>query len=199
MVGISVDRSLEMLVGILGILKTGAAYVPLDPAYPSDRLAFMIEDTAARVVITQTHLAKNLQSNVETICIYEHQRTIAAEGEDNPSVEVSPNQIALVLYTSGSTGNPKGVMLEHRALVNFAVTAKATYGIEAYDRILQFGSLSFDLSAEEILLALTSGACLVLRTPEMITSPEDFFALAEQWNLSVLDLPTVYWHELTDA
>ena len=199
MVGVSVDRSFEMVVAILGVLKTGAAYVPLDPTYPRDRIGFMIKDTAARVVITQSHLARNIDGDAELICLDQDWPAIANENDANRMVAAFPSQVALVLYTSGSTGNPKGVMLEHRSLVNFATVARATYGIQATDRVLQFGSLSFDLSVEEMLIALTSGACLVLRTAEMISSAEDFLAQCEEWKLSVLDLPTVYWHELTDA
>lgn len=199
MVGISVERSCEMIVGILGVLKAGAVYVPLDPTYPRERLAFMIQDAGARVVITQSRLAANLDTDAELIKIDDDWQMIANAGEENLNVATPPSQLALVMYTSGSTGNPKGVMLEHHSLVNFATAARASYGIKADDRVLQFGSLSFDLSVEEILLALTSGACLVLRTAEMISSPQDFVARCEAWNLSVLDLPTVYWHELTDA
>src|SRR6266576_6943584 len=126
----------------------------------------MIQDTAARVVITQSHLAQNIDAGVERISLDQDWQIIANESDVNPTVSMSSAQVALVLYTSGSTGNPKGVMLEHRSLVNFATAAKATYGVEADDRVLQFGSLSFDLSAEEMLIALPSGACLVLRTAE---------------------------------
>ncbi len=198
-VGVSLDRSFEMLVAILGVLKTGAAYVPLDPTYPRDRIAFMIQNTAARIVVTQKHLASNIDGDAELINIDEAGPMFANESIDNPDVAVSSSQVALVLYTSGSTGNPKGVMLEHRSLVNFATVAKSAYGINGADRVLQFGSLSFDLSAEEMLISLTTGACLVLRTAEMISAPEDFLARCEDWKLTVLDLPTVYWHELTDA
>jgi amino acid adenylation domain-containing protein len=197
MVGVHVERSFEMIVAILGVLKTGAAYVPLDPTYPRERIAFMIQDTAARIVISQSHLSLNIDSSVELINLDEVIN--ANECVTNPAVPVSSSQVALVLYTSGSTGNPKGVMLEHRSLVNFASAAKSTYGINGADRILQFGSLSFDLSLEEMLISLTTGACLVLRTAEMISTPKEFLARCEEWNLSVLDLPTVYWHELTDA
>jgi len=199
MVGISIDRSFEMVVAILGVLKTGAAYVPLDPTYPRERIAFMIQDTAARVVITQKHLAPNIDGDVELISLDEDWQFITNESAANPALPGLPSQVALVLYTSGSTGNPKGVMLEHRSLVNFATVAKSTYGVDGTDRVLQFGSLSFDLSAEEMLISLTSGACLVLRSAEMISAPEDFLARCDEWKLSVLDLPTVYWHELTDA
>src|SRR6185369_3026690 len=169
------------------------------PTYPRDRIAFMIQNTAARIVITQNHLASNIDGDAELINIDEAGPMFANESIANPDVAISSSQVALVLYTSGSTGNPKGVMLEHRSLVNFATVAKSSYGIDGVDRVLQFGSLSFDLSAEEMLISLTTGACLVLRTAEMISAPEDFLACCEDWKLTVLDLPTVYWHELTDA
>jgi len=199
MVGVSIDRSFEMVVAILGVLKTGAAYVPLDPAYPRDRIAFMIQDTSARIVITQKNLAPNIDGDAELISLNEDWPIISSESAANPVVPGLSSQGAVVLYTSGSTGNPKGVLLEHRSLVNFATVAKTAYGVGCTDRVLQFGSLSFDLSVEEMLISLISGGCLVLRTAEMISSPEDFLARCEEWKLSVLDLPTVYWHELTDA
>ncbi|HYX27924.1 MAG TPA: amino acid adenylation domain-containing protein [Pyrinomonadaceae bacterium] len=199
MVGIHLDRSFEMVIAILGALKTGAAYLPLDPAYPRDRIAFMIEDAAARIVLTHSDLVQNIEAEAELILVDRDWQGVARESDDNPRVQISASQLALVLYTSGSTGNPKGVMLEHGSLVNFVTVARSAYGIKPADRVLQFGSLSFDLSAEEILLTLTSGACLILRTAEMISSPQEFLSCCERWNLSVLDLPTVYWHELTDA
>jgi amino acid adenylation domain-containing protein len=198
-VGICTERSLGMIVAILGVLKTGAAYVPLDPTYPSDRIAFMIEDTAARLVITQASLAATIAADVELISIDSDWQEMKVEREDNPTITLNSSELALVLYTSGSTGKPKGVMLEHRSLVNYATAANNVYKVHEADRVLQFGSLSFDLSAEEIFIALTSGACLVLRTAEMISSPRDFLARCAEWQLSVVDLPTVYWHELTDA
>jgi amino acid adenylation domain-containing protein len=199
MVGVRVERSFEMLVAVFAVLKAGGAYVPLDPNYPNDRIAFMIADTALPIVITQKHLAKDIPGDAKLICIDADWETIAGESEENPTAPVSSSNVALVLYTSGSTGNPKGVMLEHHSLVNFITAGKSAYEIAADDRILQFGSLSFDLSAEEIFLALTCGGTIVLRTDEMISSAQDFLRLCEEWNLSVLDLPTVYWHELTDA
>jgi amino acid adenylation domain-containing protein len=115
------------------------------------------------------------------------------------TTDVAPDNVAYVIYTSGSTGNPKGVAVEHRSLANFTETSTAAYGLRSEDRILQFASLSFDLSAEEIYPALTHGATVVLRTDEMINSPRDFLRYCDEWKLTVLDLPTAYWHELTDA
>ena len=104
-----------------------------------------------------------------------------------------------MIYTSGSTGNPKGVMIEHGSLAAFAETAVAEYAIGPADRVLQFGSLSFDLSAEEIYPALIRGATVVLRPDDMINSARDFLRACDESRLTVLDLPTAYWHELTDA
>ena len=200
LVGICVRRSLEMLVGILGVLKAGGAYVPLDPKYPSDRIAFMIEDAELRLVLTQRNLAKDIPSGHATVvCIDDQLQSIAKQSEENPNFPVAATNLAYAIYTSGSTGNPKGVMIEHRQIVNFTLAATKAYAIKGEDRILQFASLSFDLSAEEIYPALACGATIVLRTDAMISSAPDFLRSCDEWKISVLDLPTAYWHELTDA
>src|SRR6266481_4858933 len=200
LVGICVERSLEMLAGMLGVLKAGGAYVPLDPAYPADRLAFMIEDAGLSLVLTQERLTSEIPAGRATLfCLDKDWESIARESETNPPLTVASSNLAYVIYTSGSTGNPKGVMIEHRSLVNFAVTAAAAYKIEPADRVLQFASLCFDISVEEIYPALTHGATVVLRTDEMISSARDFMHYCEEWRLTVLDLPTAYWHDLTDA
>jgi amino acid adenylation domain-containing protein len=200
MIGICVERSLEMLVGILGVLKSGGAYVPLDPKYPRERIAFMIEDANLALVLTQQGLRPHIaSSNARLLCLDEDWETIAKESPENPSPDVTATNLAYVIYTSGSTGNPKGVMIEHRSLVNFTLAATAAYEIKPDDRVLQFASLSFDLSAEEIYPALTCGAAVVLRTDAMISSPRDFLDCCNEWNISVVDLPTAYWHELVNA
>ncbi|HMG74404.1 MAG TPA: amino acid adenylation domain-containing protein [Pyrinomonadaceae bacterium] len=200
LVGICVHRSLEMLVGMLGVLKAGGAYVPLDPAYPAERLAFMIEDAGLSLVLTQARLAGDIPvGRARLFCLDKDWQTIARQDETNPALNVASTNLAYVIYTSGSTGNPKGVMIEHRSLVNFTFTAAEAYEITPADRILQFASLSFDLSVEEIYPALTRGATVVLRTDEMISSARDFLHYCDQWRVTILDLPTAYWHELTDA
>jgi amino acid adenylation domain-containing protein len=200
LVGICVHRSFEMLVGMLGVLKAGGAYLPLDPANPTERLAFMIEDAELSLVLTQERLADDIPvAKVNLLCLDRDWPTIASESYANPSVNVGPTNLAYVIYTSGSTGNPKGVMIEHRSLVNFTVTAAAAYEIGAADRVLQFASLSFDLSVEEIYPTLTRGATIVLRTDEMISSARDFMHYCKARRITILDLPTAYWHELTDA
>src|SRR5205807_3547182 len=124
------------------------------------------------LVLTQRHLTgESSGSSVKFVCLDDDYRN---ESEANPMVDVSASNLAYVIYTSGSTGQPKGVMIEHRSLVNFTLVATGAYEIEPSDRVLQFASLCFDLSAEEIYPALTRGATLVLRTPEMIDSTREF-------------------------
>jgi amino acid adenylation domain-containing protein len=200
LVGICVHRSIEMLVGMLGVLKAGGAYVPLDPANPADRLAFMIEDAGLSLVLTQERLTSEIPvGGAAVLCLDRDWPAIAAESDANPVLNVGPTNLAYVIYTSGSTGNPKGVMIEHGSMVNFTVTAAAAYEIGPGDRVLQFASLSFDLSVEEIYPALTHGATIILRTDDMISSARDFMHYCNEWRVTILDLPTAYWHELTDA
>ena len=159
LVGLCVNRSFEMLIGMLGVLKAGGAYVPLDPANPADRLAFMIEDAGLSLVLTQEALTRDIPVAGTTLLSLDSDwADIAVESNINPPLNAGPTNLAYVIYTSGSTGNPKGVMIEHRSLVNFTVTAAAAYEIRPGDRVLQFASLSFDLSVEEIYPALTHGA-----------------------------------------
>jgi amino acid adenylation domain-containing protein len=200
LVGVCVERSFEMLVSILAVLKAGGAYVPLDPTYPSERITFMIEDAGLTLLLTQARLVKDIPTcRARLIPVDRDAEIIARECKDNLAIGTTPRNLAYVIYTSGSTGNPKGVQIEHRSLVNFVEAAVAAYEIKPGDRVLQFASLSFDLSAEEIYPALICGATVVSRTDEMISSPRDFLNQCAAWRVTVLDLPTAYWHELTDA
>jgi amino acid adenylation domain-containing protein/non-ribosomal peptide synthase protein (TIGR01720 family) len=192
------ERSLEMIVGLLGILKAGGGYVPLDPAYPLERLAFMLEDTEARVVITQEKLLDSLPSSWgEVVCIDAEWEKIGRESEGDLSREANEENIAYVIYTSGSTGKPKGAMIQHSSLVNHVYAAGIKYEFKPGDRVLQFASISFDTSAEEIFTPLTRGAALVLRTDSMLTSAPFFLQKCRDWDVNVLSLPTAYWHDLT--
>ncbi|MEH2239779.1 amino acid adenylation domain-containing protein [Nostoc sp.] len=197
LVGICVDRSLEMIVGLLGILKAGGAYIPLDPAYPKERLADILEDTQLSILLTQERFRDKLPDYAgKTICLDRAKLQIAQHSTANPISEVQPHNLAYIIYTSGSTGKPKGVMIEHRSLMNFVITAVHEYGINAGDRILQFASICFDASVEEILPCLSVGATLVLRTEQMLHSSHEFWRCCQEWQLTVLDLPTAYWHQL---
>ena len=198
LVGICVERSVGMVIGLLGILKAGGAYVPLDPNYPSERLAFMLEDSSVPVLLAQEKLVEKLPPNsARVVCLDSDWEEIAAYSEENSSSGVKPENLAYVIYTSGSTGQPKGILIQHRSLVNYTTVASAEYGIRERDRILQFSSISFDVSAEEIYTSLTSGATLVLRTDSMLDSIEGFLQKCKNWEITVMALPTAYWHELT--
>ncbi|MEH2366202.1 amino acid adenylation domain-containing protein [Nostoc sp.] len=197
LVGICVERSFEMIIGLLGILKAGGAYVPLDPAYPKERLADILEDTQLGILLTQDKFQnKLLVYTGKTICLDTDWEIIAQYSTVNSISEVQPHNLAYIIYTSGSTGKPKGVMIEHRSLMNFVMTAIHEYEINASDNILQFASICFDASVEEILPCLSVGATLVLRTEQMLHSSDEFWRCCREWQLTVLDLPTAYWHQL---
>jgi len=193
-VGVHLDRSIEMMVALLGVLKAGGCYLPMDPDYPRDRRLLMVEDAAPKVVLTQRDRQGQLDRTCE-LCLDDTE--IWAElATENPDIAVTSSNLAYIIYTSGSTGRPKGVMIEHRALSNFAQAACTDYGIGAADRVLQFASISFDAAAEEIYPCLISGGTLVLRTPEMMDSIPQFVRSCQDYGLTVLDLPTAYWHLL---
>jgi amino acid adenylation domain-containing protein len=198
-VGVYMERSLDAIVGILGVLKAGAAYLPLDPIYAKERLAFMLEDAGVRVLLTQAELTAETPApnNISVICLDSDWQTIAQQNKSNLESAVLPENLAYIIYTSGSTGKPKGVMVQHQSLANYTQAASVEYGIKAGDRVLQFASLSFDASAEEIYPCLTRGATLVLRGNSMLDSISSFLQKCREWEITVLDLPTAYWRELT--
>ncbi|MEV6559581.1 amino acid adenylation domain-containing protein [Nocardia sp. NPDC051756] len=174
LVGIQLPRGRAAVVAILGTLRAGAAYVPLDPAYPAARLDAMIEDARPGALVTADGVVA------------------LAGGVPRPGV-------AYVIFTSGTTGRPKGVLVSRRALAGFCAAAVDRYGLGADDRVLQFASLSFDASVEELFPALSCGAAVVLRDEDMISRPDLFLDRCAALEVSVLDLPTAYWHELVAA
>ena len=198
-VGICLERSVDTLVSILGVLKAGGAYAALDPAYPIERIAFMAKDSQTPVVITVREFA-NLVTDpgVKRVLLDADRRTIALESDEDPARFATADNLAYVIYTSGSTGKPKGVMVQHRSLINYTEAAIADFNVSARDRVLQFASINFDTSAEEIYPCLAQGATLVLRTESMLGTASSFLDECREQSLSVLDLPTAYWHELTD-
>ncbi|MEM7348602.1 MAG: AMP-binding protein, partial [Chloroflexota bacterium] len=163
LVGICLERSPGMVINLLGILKAGAAYVPLDPMYPQERLAFMVADAEPKVLITQSNLqglfsayqGQSIQVDTDQ-SRYQQQPTTALPNQ------ASATDLAYVIYTSGSTGKPKGVMLPHQAVVNFLTTMREQPGLKAEDRLLSVTTLSFDIAVLEIFLPLTTGAQLIL-------------------------------------
>jgi amino acid adenylation domain-containing protein/non-ribosomal peptide synthase protein (TIGR01720 family) len=191
-----VERSIEMVVGLLGVLKAGGAYVPLDPAYPADRCAHILEETRAGVVLTQRRLLARLRADgTRVVCLDEASVEGAAPGEAAGDVRAAaPQNLAYVIYTSGSTGAPKGVLVPHRALVNHSVEMARRYALRPDDRVLQFASLNFDVAAEEIFPTLLRGATLVLRPDPVFVSVPEFHRFLENEGVTVVNLPSSYWH-----
>ncbi|MDF5715053.1 MAG: amino acid adenylation domain-containing protein [Rhizonema sp. NSF051] len=168
LVGICMDRSLEMVVGLLGILKAGGAYVPLDPAYPTERLAFMLEDTQISVLLTQARLVESLPPHqAQVVCLDTQWEEIAFHSEENPISAVTSDNLAYVIYTSGSTGRPKGVAMSHRPLSNLIIWQLESSTLPIGARTLQFAPVSFDVCFQEIFSTWCSGGTLVLITEQV--------------------------------
>ncbi|BAZ43881.1 amino acid adenylation domain protein [Chondrocystis sp. NIES-4102] len=193
-VGIYLERSIEVIVAILAILKAGGAYLPLDPTYPQASLDYLLEDAQIAIILTTSSLKSCLTSK-EIICLDQPQRSLSIP---NQLSTPTPKNLAYIIYTSGSTGKPKGVAIAHSSLVNFATAATSVYGIKPQDVILQFASLSFDASIEEIFPILITGGTLVLRTPDMGYSPSKLLQKCDRYGITILDLPTAFWHLLVD-
>jgi amino acid adenylation domain-containing protein len=172
LVGLCVDRSLELVVGLLGILKAGGAFVPLDPGYPAARLAFMLEDTRAAVLLTeQTLLAHLPKPAARVVCLDRDRAAIAMQPATNPPTTTTAQNLAYVIYTSGSTGTPKGVMIEHRAVVNHMEWMRRTFGFDRRDSVLQKTPISFDAAMWEFFAPLLNGGRLVMAPPDAHRDP----------------------------
>ncbi len=196
-VGICIERSIEMVIGILAILKAGGAYVPLDPNLPKARLAFIIEDLRPSVILSTRELRKVLPEGAVTlISLDELQDEISRQPDRNLTPTAHSNNLAYIIYTSGSTGKPKGVQIEHRSLVAFAQSFRKECELREGDRVLQFSSLAFDASVEEIFPILICGGTIVLPTEMIVESPERFLEKCCELNITILDLPTAFWHDI---
>ncbi len=168
LVGLCAERSPEMVIGVLGILKAASAYVPLDPAYPEERLAFIVEDADIRAVVTQSHLRSLLpEADVSIVCLDQPDPAFGA----TPQARARPDDLAYVIYTSGSTGSPKGVMIEHRGVVNHVAALIRDYGLGPTDVVLQLPSLSVHPSVRDVLGTLSAGARLVLLDEDQAKDP----------------------------
>jgi len=162
-VAICTDRSLDMMIGLLGVLKAGGAYLPMDPSFPQDRLAFMLEDTEAPVILTQSHLVKRLPANsAKVICLDADWTDISVESEDEPKGCATSENLAYIIYTSGSTGKPKGVMIDHCNVVNFFCGMDSAVGCDSADTLIAVTSISFDISVLELLWTLARGSRVIV-------------------------------------
>lgn len=188
LVGIYMDRSIEMIVSILGILRAGGAYIPLDPEYPEDRINYMIEDSQVSILLTLRKHEERVQE------LKKHCKVVSVDGDWEKISQlngklkraVAKNNLAYVIYTSGSTGRPKGVMVEHRNLVNYIACQTKDYGITPSERILQFSNYCFDVSVEQIFLALFNGALLVLTDKDNLRDMDRFQALINENKITYL-------------
>lgn len=182
LVGICMERSLEMVVGLLGILKAGGAYLPLDPAYPQERLAFMLEDAQIPVLLTHQQLVEKLPKHqAQVVNLNADWEAIAREGSNNPVTEVRANNLAYAIYTSGSTGKSKGVLVQHSSLVNAYLAWEEAYQLRSLASChLQMASFSFDVFSGDLVRALCSGGKLILCPRELLLEPASLYALMRQ-------------------
>src|ERR1700752_3066785 len=198
-VGLCVERSPLLLVGLLGILKAGGASVPLDPAWPDTRMSFILNDAGVNLLLTQAHFSEKLScGGVKSIALDAEWQTIAQESKRNPATGVQAENLVYVSYTSGSTGVPKGVMIFHRALASRVTSMVRNYRLGVGQRVLQFVSFSFDAVGEEIYPALTSGAALGLYRNPAGLNPGQLMEQCEQLHVTTLHIPPAYWQQIID-
>ena len=199
-VGLSFNKHPDMIVAIMAILKAGGGYVPLDPGYPEDRLQYMIEDSGINILITQQELEARLPtSNCNIVSVDRQWAEIATRENSRPDIEVPLDSLAYIIYTSGSTGVSKGVMIEHDSIVNYTLAAQDAFGFSQADKVLQFASISFDTAGEEIFPTLACGASLYLADENMKASAKGFIEGCRREDISFVDLPTAFWHQITAA
>jgi amino acid adenylation domain-containing protein len=178
LVGICVERSLEMIVGLLAILKAGGAYLPLDPAYPQERLSFMLRDSQVSILLTQQRLVASLAiEDLTVVCLDQDWEDISQESEENLVINTTSQDLAYVIYTSGSTGKSKGVAIAHRSLVNAFYAWEKAYQLQSLTSHLQMASFAFDVFSGDVIRALCSAAKLVLCPREWLLEPEKLYKL----------------------
>ncbi|MCB1057259.1 MAG: amino acid adenylation domain-containing protein, partial [Acidobacteria bacterium] len=198
-VAVWLERSPELIAALYGVLLAGAAYLPLDPLTPLRRLGRALAAADARLLVTRSGLVREgVPGGLETLCL--DLEELPPAGEDaTGEPPTDPREVAYLISTSGSTGEPKAVAVTHGSLLNHVRWAQREFELEPADRVLQFASAAFDASAEEIFPTLATGAALVLRDDAMLTSPSSFLRALEELEVSVVDLPTSYWHRLVQG
>lgn len=203
-IGLSVNRSIELIASILGIFKAGAAYVPLDPTYPESSLDFMINDCGAEWILVDDSAKQKLQQHrskwidINAIAsVPVAQETLALE-LTSVNAAARAQDLAYIIYTSGTTGNPKGVMVEHRSVINHNLSLSNTFGINAADRLLQFSTVNFDSFIEEVFPTLFAGATLVMLRKEQLTDLQQLQHIIVQQGVTLLKFSTAYWHSISE-
>ncbi|TAF08476.1 MAG: non-ribosomal peptide synthetase, partial [Nostocales cyanobacterium] len=199
LVGISVERSLEMVIGLLGILKAGGAYLPLDPEYPIERLQFILEDAQVRFLLTQQNLVNHLPTNqAQIICLDGDWDIISQASVNHLSTQVRGNNLAYVIYTSGSTGKPKGVQIVHHAVVNFLTAMQQQPGITQDDILLGVTTISFDIAALEIFLPMTVGARLIIASRQVTIDGQQLAELLLNSQTTIMQATPATWRLLLE-
>ncbi|HDQ71157.1 MAG TPA: amino acid adenylation domain-containing protein, partial [Chloroflexi bacterium] len=199
-VGVCVERSPALVWGLLGILKAGGVYVPLDPDYPEERFTFILEDSQARFLLTDGACPPRSADDLE-IAIVDIDGPEDSRGDakrKSPDTQLASANAAYVIYTSGTTGQPKGVCIPHAAAAGHLLDVAEAFGVAPVDRVMQFAAFSFDVSIEQILSTLFSGATLVLRGPEM-WAPAEFARIVAEQALTVFNITPPYWHQLVQT
>ncbi|HDN26617.1 MAG TPA: amino acid adenylation domain-containing protein, partial [Thioploca sp.] len=206
LVGLCVERSFEMVIGLLGILKAGGAYVPLDPGYPLARIAFMLEDSEVPVLLTQSSLTEKLPEHLaQVVCLDSEWEQIAAGSGENSLRQSGPENLVYVIYTSGSTGVPKGVMVGHSALVNFLSYMQQRVELTSTDKLLALTTLSFDIAALELYLPLITGSQTIIISREIASNGETLVQKLANDQITIMQAtPATWklllqsgWHQLT--
>jgi amino acid adenylation domain-containing protein/FkbM family methyltransferase len=200
LVAISFERSVEMVLGILGVLKAGGAYVPLDPAYPKERLEFMIADSQPAIYLTQSNLVSRLPNFAAPIVLLDPASFATSKGvQGDTGPQYCATDLAYVIYTSGSTGKPKGVMITHGNLGHYVQSMQIATGVDASDVYLHTASISFSSSVRQLMLPLSVGASIVIATADEIANPVELFTTIKQRGVTVIDLVPSYWRSCIDA
>ncbi len=194
LVSICVNRSVNMAVGILGILKTGAAYVPLDPNYPQERLDYMVEDAGASVLLTELEHANRFEGKIENVLLLDSATVSKADLSKSVSDKlVNSTNAAYVIYTSGTTGNPKGVVVTHKNLCSYVNSLPAALGLEVSDRYLHSASISFSSSVRQLMIPLSLGSTVVIASTESLRDPQSLFEFISRQGVTVLDFVPSFW------
>lgn len=196
-IGVYTDRTPEMMVSILGILKAGAAFLPLDPQYPEDRIRFMVKDTGTDLILTQDKYRESLRDlKTDLFCTDSEWEKIDTSHTDYELPDVGAEDLAYIIYTSGSTGTPKGVMVTFGNLLSYTLMAVGEYKLSAEDVTLQFGTMNFDVFTEEVFPTYLVGGTLVLRDEASALGGDSFWSFVEKHKISFITLPTAFWHTL---
>ncbi|MGL6338719.1 MAG: non-ribosomal peptide synthetase, partial [Waterburya sp.] len=200
LVGVSMERSTEMLIALLAVLKAGGAYVPLDPHYPPDRLALMVEDSGLSILLTKEKSAKVIPNySGQTVCLDTQWHEIASNLGDDLNTSVQPHNLAYIIYTSGSTGKPKGVQLEHRGVVNFLQSMQTEPGISTEDILLAVTSISFDIAVLELFLPLLVGAKVIIAAQQVTADANQLLELMLRTEATIMQATPATWRMLAAA